>query len=160
MVRKGSKTVIAGKCLLKGHPAFLTSKVHGFWRSCWTVDTWACSSQAHYCLMQQRVTQSAANPVKCLTVGLVIFQCQHWCNSFIDHTGCWSHSSCCGKKKKKAGEKDLCSTSLTCWYFIDSVWRNAQFHSPPQKSSAVISRRAPSLLADCRVSCSPESGLS
>ena len=28
MVRKGSKTVIAGKCLSKGHPAFLTSKVH------------------------------------------------------------------------------------------------------------------------------------
>ena len=32
-------------------------KVHGLWRRCWTMDTWAYSSQAHYCWTQQRVTQ-------------------------------------------------------------------------------------------------------
>ena len=36
---KGSKAVTVSKFLLKGDPAFLKSKVHVFWRNCWTVDT-------------------------------------------------------------------------------------------------------------------------
>ena len=64
--------------------AFLTSKVHDFWRNCWTVNSWVCSSQGHHSWMQQWEAQFAVNPVECLDVGLVIFLCQHWCDSLVD----------------------------------------------------------------------------
>ena len=97
---------------VRGHSAIADGTIDcsfgQLWLS-WLVCWWSWPPNAHNWGAEWGESEPAAKPVDCLAVGLVVFDCNHWCQLLVHHFGSGTHPT---GDWENEGWKSICAPLL------------------------------------------------